>query len=678
VRINIIATLIIILCSVLLSAQDSLTDSIEVITIQSLRLNTDTNRSPLLVHRENFQANNFLLQQLSLQEYLSDAPGLFSLNASNYAQDLRISIRGFGARSAFGIRGIKLVVDGIPETTPDGQGQLDNLMLSTVSSIEIINGPSSALYGNASGGVIYINTLEDIDKSFAEVGSTFGSYGLQQYSLNGGLVNDNTTVIANYLYTGLDGYRVQSSLRQHAANVKLIHEYKSATKLRIGLNYTNSPTADDPGGINLESVETDRRQARDRNVLFETGEKINHSKLYADIEHPLNKNTSLEAYGFYSIRNFVGKLPFGFGGWVDLSRQYWGVGTSLTQKKINATNVITNKIGFDIANQADDRMRFFNNEGIQGDMTLNQQESFRSMAFFYLGQANFDVWDLFVGLRYDLNRLSSDDKFLQNGDDSGQINMPAFTQSVGINYQMLDHLSMYLNFRQSFETPTLSELSANPNGQDGFNEMLDPQKANNFEIGFRVNSPKFSGSLAGFYIRTTNDIVPFEIQDFPDRDFFRNAGSSDRTGIEASINTKLSDRFSLSGMYSYSNFKYDEYFVSGNQFDGNRLPAIPIHQGSWRLSYESESINISLQQRLIGSLYTNDANAFQDDAYSLVHLKAGFTLALNNVTLKPFAGIHNIFNTLYNDNIRINAFGSRFFEPGPERNVYLGVRVRFE
>jgi iron complex outermembrane receptor protein len=661
-----------------LYGQSPVQDSIEVVTIKSLRVINNPNNTSLAVFRRDFTKTNFLKSQLSLQEYVTEAPGLFSLNATNYAQDLRISIRGFGARSAFGIRGIKLIIDGIPETTPDGQGQLDNLMLSTVSSLEVINGPSSALYGNASGGVIYIGTLDNVDNNYIEAGTTIGSYGLNQYSLNGGLVSGKTTVIANYLFTGLDGYRDQSSLEQHAANIKLIQDFDSGGQLRLALNYTNSPVADDPGGINLESVEENRRQARDRNVLFETGESINHSKLSAHYETPLKaKNTRLESYAFYSARNFEGLLPFGFGGWIDLARNYWGAGASLTQKQIQSNAVITSKIGFDFANQADNRQRFFNNEGVQGEQTLDQLETFRNIAFYYLGSANIGKVGVFVGLRYDINQLEAEDAFLSNGDDSGTINLSNFSQSLGLNYTLGKNLSAYANFRQSFETPALTELSSNPSGAGGFNQSLDPQSANNFEIGLAAKGARLNGNIALFYIRTKNDLVPFELEEFPDRDFFRNAGSSNRIGFELTGQYQLANNWRVSAMYSYSDFTYDDYFINGDQFSGNRLPAIPVHQGSWKLTYQTDLINVSLQQRYIGTLFTNDSNTVEDNAYSLFNLNAGFQLPFGSVELKPFFGINNIFNTLYNDNIRINAFGSRFFEPGQERNFYAGVKIRF-
>ncbi len=672
-----IKNLIFCFCLVaILSGQESLEDSIELITIQSLRIDNSQSQTPIYVYQRDFTETNHLMQRLSLQEFVSEAPGLFSLNASNYAQDLRISIRGFGARSAFGIRGVKLIVDGIPETTPDGQGQLDNLMLSTISSLEVINGPTSSIYGNASGGVIYIKTLENIEQNFVEAGLTLGSFGLQQYSVNGGWKSDNTTLLANYLYTGLDGYREQSSLVQHAANIKLIQKFDSGGQLKLGFNYTNSPTADDPGGITLDDVQADRRQARDRNVLFETGETINHTRVNAHYDHPINDEFTLQSYGFYSARNFEGKLPFAFGGLIDLGRDYWGVGTSLTQKKILPKAVITSKIGFDFANQADDRRRFFNNEGIQGNLTLDQLETFRNIGFYYLGTINWGKWDLLLGYRYDINNLEAEDAL--SGEGSGNINLSAFTASFGLNYQFNQQLSSYINVRQSFETPSLSELSANPSGQAGFNDMLDPQDAFNYEIGLSVRTKSVSGNIAFFYIDTSNDLVPFELEEFPDRDFFRNAGSTDRIGLELSLNYQLHENWKFTSAYSYSDFNYDEFLVGGNDFNGNRLPAIPEHQGSWRINYVTDLLNVSLQHRYIGSLFTNDANSVEDGAYSLVNLNAGVQLPFKSFELKPFVGIRNIFNTLYNDNIRINAFGSRFFEPGPERSFYAGVKIRFQ
>lgn len=659
-------------------SQDIMTDSISEVTIKSLRLDGVSQRSPIPVSLIDVKKSKDISQQNSLQDYISSVPGVFSLNANNFAQDLRISIRGFGARAAFGIRGIKLVVDGIPETTPDGQGQLDNLTLNTIDNIEIVKGSSSVLYGNASGGVIHIQTEEDIDNNRLEAGVVLGSYGLQQYNLKGAWKSNQTRILLNGNHSRTNGYRDQSGMKSSSVGGKVIHDFNNNARLKVVFNYTNSPQADDPGGLNATSVMEKRRQARDRNVLFKTGESISQTKIGTHFNLPISETLDLSSYGFYSTRNFEGLLPFEFGGLIQLDRSYWGVGSSLQSKTVKNNIVSKAKIGFDIARQSDDRQRFRNLEGVQGDMTLSQIESFNNIGLYALSQTSMGKWDFSAGFRWDNNSLAADDNFLNNGDDSGDIRLSDLTTSVGISFSLTDDFSLFTNVRESFETPTLSQLSTNPSGTIGFNEDVKAQTAANFEIGLRHRFASQSMlEVSLFHIETENDLVPFELEEFPDRTFFRNAGSTNRTGVELSLQYQITEAFSLNANYAYSDFTYDEYIIGMNQFDGRQLPAIPKHYASTTLQYQTDRFQLQLQNRFIGELYTDDANSTLESGYQLLDFKCGAILDIDGKIIKPFFGINNILNTEYNDNIRINAFGSRFFEPGPERHFYAGVRVRF-
>jgi len=522
--------------------KDTILPSINIDAIEVLapRIKQDLYRSPLAISRIKVNAIQKTKQQLSFQEYITNVPGLFSLNANNYAQDLRISIRGFGARAAFGIRGVKIIVDGIPETTPDGQGQLDNLNLGIIDNIEVIKGPASSLYGNASGGIININTLSSFNSNFIEAGLVFGSFNMQQYQLKTGINHRNTSYIFQGNYTKSDGYRVQSGVRSTNLNARVLHRFSKYSKLRFQLNYTDSPIADDPGGINLAAVEADRLQARDRNVLFKTGEAISQFKVGTNFSHLFKNGNEFESYTFYSNRDFNGKLPFEFGGLIELNRNYFGQGSSFNWKQKIKTNQGENiiggnqlKIGYDIARQGDDRQRFRNLEGVKGDQTLDQLESFSNVAFYILDNLSLDRLVISAGLRYDWNQLEAEDNLLSNGDGSGSINLSAFNPSIGLNYKIRNSLHVYTSFRTSFETPSLSELSDNPLDESGFNTSLKPQEANNIEIGLKGKfQDRFQFDLTWFYIKTKNELVPFELEAFPDREFFRNAGETSRNGLE--------------------------------------------------------------------------------------------------------------------------------------------------
>ena len=672
-------------CAPMLTAQldTLLSDTVDELLITASRISTSVDKLPAASFTYEAAAQQQIMQQNSLQEFVRKTPGLFTLNANNYAQDLRISLRGFGSRASFGIRGIKLLVDGVPETTPDGQGQLDNLNLAIIEKIEVLNGPSSALYGNASGGIINITTTEKIDRNFTSLGFNFGSFGARQFQITQGLDGSKTDAIFHGTYATADGFRVQSGYQNLNLSAKVIHELSDKSRLRFNLTYLHSPQADDPGGINLESVEADRTQARDNNLLFKTGEEIDQFKSSLQFESSLNKNTDLTSYAFFSTRNFFGKLPFGFGGIIDLSRKYGGHGSALTFVSQTDSGVNKLQVGYDLAIQNDARLRFFNNEGEQGDLTFDQGESFFNAGLFVVDHYQLDRWYINAGLRWDINRLSATDMFLTNGDDSGSINLNAVNPSLGISYQLGRSNYIYANFSTSFETPTLNELSNNPEGNEGFNPDLQAQRSRNLELGVKGSMMNQNGralqySLAAFNIKTSNDLVPFELEAFPDRDFFRNAGETQRLGLEGNIAYSLDHAWTASLSYTYSDFTYLEYELPSGDFSDNVLPGIPNSFATLSLTRSApECILYNFELIQVGELFANDRNDVTVPGYTLVNTSVGYQIATDKITVVPHFGINNLFATEYFDNIRINAFGGRYYEAAPQRNFYAGLKINF-
>lgn len=618
-------------------------------------------------------------QQLSVNEYLNEVPGLFALNPGNFAQDLRVSIRGFGARSSFGIRGVKILVDGVPETTPDGQGQTDNLDLGIVDRIEIIRGPSSGLFGNASGGVISIATQDKVVTPFFEAGATFGDFNMQQYQLKTGLKSGRTHYIFHVTDTQTDGYRENSGMKSSMLNAQALHEFGEESSLKFILNYTDSPVADDAGGINAEAVLENRRQARDQNLNFQAGEAIDQLKMAAILKHQ-RINTNI----FYTKRNFYGRLPFENGGIVDLKRDYFG--HSFQYNLLDYDPEEKDKfghrlqLGYSLAQQADQRERLQNLLGQAGASSFNQLESFANLGIFLLEELRLrNGWSAMLSIRYDWNKLSAEDRFLQDGDDSGEVRLSAFNPSIGINYLLGPSTHLYSQFSTSFETPTLSELSNSPDGQGGFNEDLAPQKARNLEMGVKgIIDGKLQYDLAYFFIRTQDEIVTYEIADFPGRDFFRNAGETIRNGVETQVNYAFSKHWRLNLTYTYSDFVYEAFVNGGNDLSGRQLPGIPRHLGSASLRYiRPAGFFARIQSRFVGKSFVSDGNAAFEPSYTLVNLNMGYKVEAGRWIITPFGGINNLMDASYSDNIRINAFGGRFYEPAPGINVFGGLRLRW-
>ena len=659
--------------------KDSLaTIQLDSVVVKAARLPTTKNSMPASISVKQFESVQANLQQLSVNEYLQGIPGLFLQNSTNFAQDSRISIRGFGSRAAFGIRGIKLVVDGIPETTPDGQGQVDNLNLGLIESIEVLRGASSSLYGNASGGVVNIQTTADFPKDFVEFSSGFGSYNFQNYQILAGLKNSKatTTLFANR--TSSDGYRDHSQFETYQLNIRSKMNTGKKTKLNLQLNYTDSPTAQDSGGVNEESVALDRSQARDRNVEFDTGEAVRQLKTGMALKWRPS-SLSINSFAYYSYRDFANRLPFEFGGAVDLVRNYWGHGSSLSFHPLAQESLLNVQLGYEMAHQNDKRTRFMNNRGTRGNITLNQNEIFNNFGSFVIVQSKLNAWNLRGGLRFDHNVLKVEDAFLDNGDATDKIVLNTVNPSIGFRYKLRPNHSLFANFATSFETPVLSELSADPLNNGGFNKDLQQQTATTYELGYSFSRPRLLVETTLFYIETQADIVPFELEEFPERTFFRNAGSTERLGLEFSSTLQISPKLTLDASYAWSHFDYTDYEIPSGNFNENRLPGIPEHLVSLQGMYRSsKGLSFRLDAQYRGSFYANDANTVMEDAAFLVHLSASQSFNLKGFKLKPYLGINNLFNTKYSDNIRINAFGNRYFEPAPEINAFGGIRLSLQ
>ena len=636
------------------------TITLSEVALQAPKTQTPRTQLPFSISVKSVNEFQKIYQQLSLQEYLVAVPGLFTQNANNYAQDLRISLRGFGARAAFGIRGIKLIVDGIPETTPDGQGQLDNLPLALLSSVEVLRGPSASLYGNASGGVLYLNTLDQLENETIQLQSRLGAFGFQSYQVNTSLKGKKTVALLHMNRTKTDGFRQNSGFEQTLFNTKIKHSFSPKSTLQLQLNYTDSPRAEDAGGIKLKDTEADWSQARQRNVEYDTYESIKQFKSGLRWQKNWGDQWNLDTYGFYTFRDFYGKLPFENGGIIDLTRNYYGFGTRLNYKQ----DMHRWQIGIETAQQADQRDRYLNLKGAQGSLSFSQLESFDSFGFYILDEIRWEKVLLRTSLRYDDLRLGAD---TVSEDQTYQVLNP----SVGLSYEVASQQRLFANFSSSFETPALSELSANPNGAEGLNLELEPARALNYELGWKGLWAKTRMEANVFFIESTNEILPYELEAFPGRAFYRNAGATQRWGVEV-FGSYQWEKLELQASMTQAQYR----FAENGTLKDTTLPGIPNSQFFLQLGYTPlENWQFQLTGEHIGSLYADTANAVQIEAFQKVRFQGGKTTALGDLELNLFAGINNLFDVRYFDNIRLNAFGGRYYEPAPGRNFFVGLSL---
>ena len=649
------------------NVQDSIQKiDLENVIVKSTKINSTIQQAPLSVTLKSFREEKNFNSQSSFSDFIRNTPGLFTSSSNNFSQDLRISIRGFGARSAFGIRGIKLIVDGIPETTPDGQSQLDNLPLGLVSSIEILRGPNANLYGNSSGGVISINTLTDSSEKYYRNSGIFGAYQYQSLQKTRILDWNSSSLIIHYDKRRSNGYRDQSGYKSNILNLKYINDLDNNNKIVWQINYTDSPYAYDSGGLKLSEVENDRRQARKNNIDYDTYEKVKHLKTGVSWNHKRSENSFFDSYFFYQKRDFFTKLPFNFGGIISLDRDYYGLGTKYTKKYYLDNRKKTLVLGLDYLNQSDDRKRYKNDFGVQGEMTFDQIEQFKSTGLFMLSQTNYDSGLLVrYGIRYDINDIGTD--------SSSSIILDKLNPSVGLSYKVNSNDNIFFSFGTSFETPTLNELSNNPNGV-GLNEDLKSSSSLNYEIGWRKAVSNLTLEAIAYAISSENEILPYELEQFPGKNFYQNVGSTSRYGIE--LNSQLSfkgGRINLS--YTLSKNKFEDFIIDNNNLADNLIPGIPSQMLDLDLIFKlSRGRSLIISNRLIGERYADNANETLISSYNLLNIKYSKDIFSNS---EIFLGVNNTFNQEYFDNIRINAFGKRYYEPAPKRNFYFGINFSF-
>jgi iron complex outermembrane recepter protein len=678
--------LILCLLSANLSAQnEAQTDTLRTleiapVTVTAARFEAQSNRLPyaISVLNKNFIQNG--QAQLSLNESLVALPGVFTLNPDNFSQDLRISIRGFGARSAFGIRGIRLFVDGLPESTPDGQADVDNVDAGALQKVEILRGASAGLYGNASGGVLNMTTEEPSARPFVEVQGIGGSFGFQHFQGKTGFKIGKLGVFSSVSQNILTGYRMQSGMKQTTANLKLRYAFSPSAKLTLLVNYGKSPYAKDAGGLTYEQMLADRRQARAANLQFDAGENVSQQRVGLVFDKQFSEKHSLKAKAFVTTRDFANRLAFKASGWVEFQRQFGGGSVTYSFTSIKYRS----QVGFEAHNQRDNRQRYDNLNGVRDKMVFDQTEKYSSVGAFWLNEYTpFNNLIFTAATRYDAVTMSIGDHFLTDGDQSGKNTFNRFNPSIGIVFVATPTVNFYSNVASNFETPTLSELSSNPSNLGGFNPDLKPQKAQNYEIGAKIQGPqsRWSLDIAVFKINLQDELVPYQLASAVGRTFFRNAGKSERKGIETSLNAKITEGVVLTTNYTYSDFKYKNYTANGIVYDSNRQPAIPVHSFFSALQMATKSgVFATAQVRYISSVFVSDANTFSDKGYTVASVRGGFTFKIKKIGLiEPFGGINNAFGAIYTGNILINAAANRFYEPtAAEATFYGGVKLRWQ
>ncbi len=615
----------------------------------------------------------------TLDEFARGTPGVFFQNQFNFSQDMRISIRGFGARSPFGVRGIHMRVDGIPQTLPDGQTQLDSIDPSLISSMEIMRGPSASLYGNASGGMINMTTRgAPREKLALSPRQVFGQYGYFKSELFAGGRQENYDYTLFGSHMQQRGWRAHSNVQNFFTQAKMNFNTGDDSDLMVVFRKFYSPESKDPGGLTRDQVRSNRQQAAPRNVQFNAGEEVSQEQMAIRYRKRPSANQELTVTAHMLHRDFQNRLPFTGGGQVQFDRWVGGLAVQFVHNHtlLNRPNRLL--LGVDYGIQNDDRQRFNNNSGVRGALSLNQIERVQSVGPFVRNEWRMlDKLDVVVGGRWDWLRYHVKDTFRTDGNQSGARTVSQASGTAGLVYHLNEQQQIYTNVASIFEAPTTTELLNNPTGTGGFNAGLKPQTSLSKELGLRGNYVGFQYETAIFHIHSWDEITPFELSSSPGRSFFRNTGKSRRIGVETRLATPEWKGLRGEVSYTYSNFEFEKFVVNDTNLKGNAFPGIPTHRWEGLLRYAHASGLFSqFHVQRVDSFYVNDTNTASNNAYNLGQLLFGWEKKYNWITGSLFVGINNLFNEQYNANTRINAAFGRYFEPGAPINVFGGLSIR--
>ncbi len=635
---------------------------------------------------------------VNISESLNRVPGTVVQNRETYSQEQSLVIRGFGARSQFGVRGVKLIADGIPASTPDGQGGTGLFDLATAKRIEVLRGAFSALYGNHSGGVVQVFTEDGPAQPTLGLSLAAGSYGTRRETLKFGGDAGIVNYVGSVSRLETDGYRQWSEATKDQANVKLrIRAGEKSTVTLIG-NYLDQRNNQDPLGLTAAQVSADRRQAQPAALTFQTRRNLDNMQAGVVFDTALSDADSLRAIVYGGKRSNEQYLALAANGVSAFDRDFQGTGLRWTHR----AGALTLTAGGDYERAQDLRQGFANSGGTKGALSRDEINTVYQAGAY--AQAQWDVsktLSLSGGLRYTRVGFSSEDHFINatNPDDSGKAKHSAWTPTIGAVFKLTPTLNLYANAGRSFETPTFIELAYQPAPASGLHFALQPSRSNQYEVGLKAYlTNDIKANLALFKIDTRNEIVINT--NAGGRATYQNAGDTERRGIELAIDGPLGAGFNGTFAATWIDAKFRDGFSScggvtppcnaASQIavnSGNTIPGIPRFSiyGELTWAYQPLGFSTALEGRWNGKAEVNDANrtvradapADPVAAYFVAGLRAGFEQKLGNLKLSEFVRIDNLFDKKYIGAIYVNDQNGRYYAPAPERNYLVGLNASY-
>lgn len=623
---------------------------------------------------------------LNLSESLGRVPGVHVQNRQNFAQDLQVSSRGFGARASFGVRGVRLVQDGVPLTMPDGQGQTGIFDLDAADRIEVLRGPFAALYGNSSGGVVSVFTEDPPPTPTASGLADAGSFGARKLGGGYGTTIGNVGIRAHASRFRTDGFREHSRARRDLANARIAWS-DSTNRLSLSAMALDQPDTLDPLGLTRVQRDTDRRQPGTGALAFDTRKSVDHRQVGANWERRFGAEGTLRVRAYGGERRVVQFLAFGgtapgsSGGVVDLDRGFGGLNVQWTTSVRTAAGRIDATVGVDYDRMNERRRGFVNERGTAGELRRDESDTVRDFDQYALVEWWFTPnVKLSGGARRSDVRFSVRDDFADatNPDDSGSLEYGATSPVLGVLVALSDSVNVYASAGRGFETPTFAELAYRADGRPGPNFALQASRSTNYEAGIKWRAGERTRlNAALFRSDTRNDIVPDV--NAGGRTTFRNAARTERRGVELGVESDLGAGFSAALAWTWMQAGFRDYrALDGTVLSGNRLPGVPkavLDAGAqWR--HPRSGFVAGVEARWNDEVAVDDENSESAAAYTVVNLRAGFDLRAGRWRIEPFVRVDNVFDRRYTGSVIVNAAGGRYYEPAPQRNWLAGVRAQ--
>ncbi|QIO06797.1 TonB-dependent receptor [Acinetobacter shaoyimingii] len=671
--------------------------------IEAARTDTSWLETPASVYRID-QKNNQNNLGVNLTETLKGVPGLQINNRENYAQDLQISMRGYGARSTFGVRGIRLYVDGIPATMPDGQGQTSNIDLSSLDHIEVLGGPFSSLYGNSSGGTILTTTKQGQGRDSIEMGYSTGSHNKNRGDiiLQGGADKaGEPSYVVSTSYFDTNGYREHSGSDKVLSNAKLTWDLADGSKINWMLNYVDI-TADDPQGLTRPLWQANPKQQVPYLRQFNVRKDIKQTQTGLTWSKPINDQHQIDAMvyagnrevtQYQSIPDTAQKNPRHAGGVIDFERNYYGTDWHWTGKNLLPNTRITAGLAFDYMDE--DRKGYENyvlennlpQYGVKSDLRRNENNTLWNLDPYLQASWNMiPTVRLDAGVRYSNVHYESKDHYIVsgNGDDSGKTDYDKVLPSAALSWQIHPSTNLYASYAKGFETPTFTEMAYSAN--NGMNFNLKPGSSDNYEIGLKTQNLLGDFTVAVFQSNTQDDIVSAGTLD--GRATYRNADETLRQGVELSWNKKLWRHLSAQASYSFIDATFDanvEEIRDQNDPDkilaaaidkGNYIPGVAKNQAFIGLGWLPETgFNAGVDVKYMDKIYVDDINSDTAPDYITVNADVGYVWRNDDWKVRTYARIDNLFDKNYIGSVIVNDGNGRFFEPADGLNWSAGLSV---